>query len=72
MKTLLLIAVTGLTACTTEYPIMGTISYRDPSSGAKGGLTFTPGESPKAYVKVPITDPETGATVGYVDLNSTK
>lgn len=52
------------------YPITGTVYLRDPSSGAKGGLTFTPGEAPKATIKIPIYDEKTGELIGMADLSS--
>ena len=51
-----------------EYPLQGGIYYRDSNSGAKGGLTFRPGQKPEAFIKVPIYDEETGALIGSADL----
>ena len=53
----------------TNYPVEGSVMYRDPESGAKGGLVFVPGEKPKGFLSVPIYDPETGAVVGQATLN---
>jgi len=50
-------------------PITGSIFYRDPKSGAKGGLAFTPGERATAYVRVPVFDPETGEKRGEANLS---
>lgn len=59
-----------LVSCTSgEWPVTGSITYRDPGSGAKGGLTFSPGAAPRASVKVPIYDPETGRLIGLTDLS---
>lgn len=60
----------GLASCGTEYPLTGSLTYRDPESGAKAGLVFTPGAPPKASVKVPVYDPETGELVGMADLQA--
>lgn len=63
----ILAALLFLPSC-ADLPVLGSISYRDPSTGAKGGLVFTPGEKPSGFVKVPIRDPETGEIKGYADL----
>jgi hypothetical protein len=55
------------TSC-AEYPFSGSLTYRDPESGAKGGLVFAEGEKPKGFVTVPIYDPETGAEIGRAEL----
>lgn len=47
----------------TGYPVTGSITYRDPQSGAKGGLVFTPGAPPRASVRVPVYDPQTGELI---------
>lgn len=61
----------GLPSCSFgEYPLTGTISYRDPNSGAKGGLTFSPGVAPRATLKVPIYDPQSGEMIGLADLQA--
>jgi hypothetical protein len=64
-------AVAGfLPSCSSvsDFPVTGSIFYRDPNSGAKGGLSFTPGERPTAYVRVPVYDPETGEKRGEANL----
>ena len=38
------------------YPLVGRISYRDPETGAKGGLVFEAGKAPRASVSVPVYD----------------
>ena len=60
-------AVFFLPSC-ADSPFLGSISYRDPETGAKGGLVFTPGQKPSGFLKVPIRDPETGEIKGYADL----
>ena len=55
-----------------EYPLSGTVSYRDPRTGAKGGLVFVPGQPVGGRVQLPIYDPQTGAVLGAVDLRSGK
>jgi hypothetical protein len=46
--------------------------FRDAQSGAKAGLTFDPaGGPPKASVRVPIIDSQTGKTVGIADFTTT-
>lgn len=63
------LSMAGLPSCSSlsEYPITGSIFYRDPNSGAKGGLTFTPGSPATATVKIPIYDGD-GKMTGYADL----
>jgi hypothetical protein len=61
-----------LPSCGTEYPLQGTISYRDARSGAKAGLVFAPGEPVRGNVKVPVYDQATGEVIGQVDLASGK
>jgi hypothetical protein len=56
-------------SCSGDYPVTGSITYRDPDSGAKGGLTFTPGEKPEGFIRVPILDPETGEQIGTAELS---
>ena len=58
-----------LPSCSGEYPITGQISYRDPASGAKGGLVFEPGKAPRASVRVPVYDPNTGELIGVGELS---
>jgi len=57
-----------LSSSCAEYPLGGTLTYRDPESGAKGGLVFAEGEKPKGFVTVPIYDPETGKEIGRAEL----
>lgn len=52
-------------------PIVGSVSYRDPRSGAKAGLVFDPAGPPRARVAVPILDPDTGEQVGFAELSTT-
>lgn len=56
----------------TEFPVTGSLAYRDPRSGAKGGLVFSPGLPVQGRVQMPIYDPQTGAVLGAVDLRSGK
>ena len=58
-----------LPSCSSEYPFEGSVSYRDPDSGAKGGLVFSPGEKPLGFLRVPIYDPETGELVGSAEIS---
>lgn len=60
-----------LPSCSGSYPLTGSVSYQDAATGAKGGLTFSPGEAPRARVALPITDAK-GRVVGHVDLTSAK
>lgn len=60
-------AVGTLSSC-SSYPITGSIMYRDPGSGAKAGLAFSPGKLPAASLKYPIFDPDTGDLIGMADL----
>ena len=66
MKLLLAIAALALVSC-AELPLLGTISFRDPATGAKAGIEFTPGSKPKQYIKAPIANAE-GDVIGYVDI----
>ncbi len=61
--------LTMLPSCGAEYPITGQISYRDPGSGAKGGLVFSPGEKPLGFLRVPIYDEESGELVGSAEVS---
>lgn len=60
-----------LPSCSPDasLPITGSIYYRDPKSGAKAGLAYTPGERGRAYVRVPVYDPETGEKRGEANLS---
>jgi hypothetical protein len=58
-----------LSGC-ADYPITGSVVYRDPETGAKGGLVFRPGESPVGTVRVPIYDEETGELVAMADVEA--
>jgi hypothetical protein len=65
-----LAAVMFLPSCAdTGYPLTGQISYRDPNSGAKGGLVFEQGKPPRASVRVPVYDPQTGELIGVGELS---
>lgn len=71
---LLLILLTGILAlllpsCAGDYPITGSIFYRDAQSGAKGGLVFEAGAAPRASVRVPVYHPETGELIGVGELS---
>lgn len=71
MKHLLLIlaaALAALLVSCADYPLTGSIAYRHPGSGAKGGLEFIPGQRPGGFVKIPIRDPETGEITGHAEL----
>lgn len=50
------------------YPLQGQISYRDPATGAKGGLVFEPGKAPRASVRIPIYD-EYGTMIGISEIS---
>lgn len=70
----LLILLTGilallLSSCAGDYPLTGIVSYREAKSGAKGGLVFEPGKAPRASVRVPVYDPETGELIGVGELS---
>jgi hypothetical protein len=70
----------ALPSCATngdgEYPVTASLSWRDPNTGAKAGLTYTPKAKLKAAVTVPVYDAETGEKLGVttipVDLASGK
>jgi hypothetical protein len=60
-----------LSSCTNaDFPVTGSVFYRDPKTGAKAGLAFVPGERPNAYVRVPVYDPETGEKRGEANLSA--
>jgi hypothetical protein len=61
-----------LPSCSGNYPLTGSVSYRDATTGAKGGLVFAPGKSPGGTIRLPIRDPQTGVVIGEVDLTSGK
>lgn len=72
---ILLIALFALAAlvltpsCGTRgWPVTGSISFRDQQSGAKAGMVFEHGAAPRATVKVPIYDKDSGELVGMADL----
>jgi hypothetical protein len=72
MKTLsIIILAAAITSC-ADYPVTGTLQFRDPKSGAKGGMTFIPGQTrPDFSLRVPIYDDTTGELLGYGELAST-
>jgi hypothetical protein len=62
-------ALLALPSCSgTGYPLTGSISYRDPGSGAKGGLVFEEGKAPRASVRIPVYD-EDGNLIGVGELS---
>jgi hypothetical protein len=58
----------GLPSCSMEYPITGTLSYRDPQTGAKAGLSYSSQDKLRGSLAVPIYDPATGKRTGYAQL----
>jgi len=52
-----------------EYPATASIYYRDPKSGAKAGLTATPGKPTVIFGRVAVLDPDTGEVIGWTDLS---
>lgn len=62
-----LVLLPALPSCSSDYPLSGSISYRDPDTGAKGGLTFTP-DGQEGFIRVPIIDPDSGEQIGLADL----
>jgi hypothetical protein len=70
MKLILAIAAFMLVSC-ADLPLLGTIRFRDPETGAKAGIDFTPGSKPSQFIKAPITNAE-GVVIGYVDISSGK
>lgn len=59
----------AMTGC-ADYPVTGSLVFVDPGSGAKGGLTFVPGQKPTVSVKVPYYN-EKGDLVGMLDVGTT-
>jgi hypothetical protein len=59
-----------LPGCQTlqDYPFTASISYRDPASGAKAGLSYSPDKKLKGGVTVPIYDAQTGELLGVTDV----
>lgn len=60
----------GLSSCKalSDYPVTGGFYLRDPNSGAKGGLIFSPGKSPAFHASVPVYD-ESGGLIGKAELS---
>lgn len=59
----------GLPSCSlSDYPITGSLSYRDPNTGAKAGLSYAPDRMVSGGVTVPIYDAETGELLGVTDI----
>ena len=50
------------------YPLEGQISYRDPATGAKGGLVFEPGKAPRASARIPVYG-EDGTLIGVGEIS---
>lgn len=66
---LFLLLILGLLpSCGTGALLTGTLTYRDPQSGAKAGMVFSPGVAPRATLKVPIYDKASGDLVGMAEL----
>lgn len=68
-------AVVGtLPSCSpsSEYPLTGSVSYRDISTGSKAGLSFSPGHTPQGNFSMPVRDAATGEVIGSVNLHSGK
>lgn len=64
-----IIALYFFTSCADQgYPLTGQISYRDPATGAKGGLVFEPGKAPRASVRIPVYD-EAGNIIGVGEIS---
>ncbi len=53
-----------LPSCGTGF--VGSLSYRDAESGAKGGLAFDGEGSPHGFFRLPIFNPKTGEQVGEI------
>jgi hypothetical protein len=51
--------------------VVGSVTVIDPTTGAKGGLTYEKGKPVTASLKAPLKN-ESGETIGYVDLKSSK
>lgn len=68
MKLLAIAAALTLTSC-ADYNFLGTISFRDPATGAKAGIDFVPGRRPTQYIKAPISNAD-GEVIGYVDIST--
>lgn len=62
----------ALPSCSVDgsLPVTGTVYYRDPGTGAKAGLTFSPGQNPSASIRVPVYDSATGDLIGMADLSA--
>lgn len=57
-----------LPSCSSDYPITGTLSYRDPHTGAKAGLSYSPRRKLRGGITVPIYDAQTGEQLGVTDV----
>lgn len=62
------LAVGGLPACSPDYPISGSLSYRDKRTGAKAGLSYGPDKVLSGGLTVPIYDAQTGELLGMTDV----
>ncbi len=61
----------ALPSCATsdgEYPVTASLTWRDPNTGAKAGLTYTPKARLKGAVTVPVYDAETGEKLGVTTI----
>lgn len=61
-------ALMGCLPSCSDYPVTATLSYRDPNSGAKAGLTYSPAKKLRGKLKVPVYDPQTGELLGSTGI----
>jgi hypothetical protein len=67
---LILIPALILMHSCAETPVTGSLFYRHPDSGAKGGIHLTPGGGVSGYVRLPIIDPQTGQQLGMAEIKT--
>jgi hypothetical protein len=48
----LIVSASAFLISCAQLPLTGTLTYRDTESGAKGGIQFTPGQKPTAFLRV--------------------
>ncbi len=62
-------ALTEIQKIAEEYPATAILYYRDPETGAKAGLSASPGKATTIFGRVPIYDEQTGKLIGMADVS---
>lgn len=68
-----LLAAVALPACSffEDYQFSGRAVVVS-EDGAKGGLRFTPGQTPQGFIKYALRDPETGRVTGWIEIDGSR